>query len=359
MSAIAAIDLPGRLADPSVTLGTDPRADPRIGAALAPFFLDGHVAPPHVTAASPRDAQLAFCAGAEGEFQAVLAALTADLPPVDGVASESFAVPREDGASIVVYVHRPARSDGPLPCVVHLHGGGMVMLAAADPVYARWRDELAAAGVVVVGVEFRNAAGKLGTHPFPAGLDDCVAAVRWVVANGASLGASAVIVSGESGGGNLTLALAHRAKREGWVDQLAGLYAQCPYISGAWAEPPVDLPSLRENDEYFVSNALFSVLMEVYDPGSGHRDDPTCWPLRATCGELEGLPPVVISVNELDPLRDEGIAYYRRLRSAGVSAIGRVVAGTSHGADVLLPGAIPDVHSASVRDLSGFARALV
>jgi acetyl esterase/lipase len=342
-----------------MTLGTDPRADPRIGAALAPFFLDGHVAPPLVTAASPREAQLAFCAGAEAEFQAVLAALTAELPPVDGVVSESCAVPGEDGASIVVYVHRPAGADGPLPCVVHLHGGGMVMLAAADPAYARWRDELAATGVVVVGVEFRNAAGKLGTHPFPAGLDDCVAATRWALANRTSLRMSAVVVSGESGGGNLTLALAHRAKREGWVDQLAGFYAQCPYISGAWAELPPDLPSLRENDGYFVSCALFSVLMEVYDPGATYAADPTCWPLRATDVELIGLPPHVISVNELDPLRDEGIAYYRRLRAAGVSAIGRVVAGTSHGADVLLAGAIPDLHAASLRDLSGFARALV
>jgi acetyl esterase len=179
-----------------------------------------------------------------------------------------------------------------------------------------------------------------------------------VLANRAALGASAVVVSGESGGGNLALALAHRAKRDGWVDQLAGFYAQCPYISGAWAEPPPELPSLRENDEYFVSCALFSVLMAVYDPGGAHADDPTCWPLRATDEELTGLPPHVISVNELDPLRDEGLAYYRRLRAAGVGAVGRVVAGTSHGADVLLGGAIPDVHAASLRDVSGFARSL-
>ena len=45
----------------------------------------------------------------------------------------------------------------------------MVIGAAADPNYRRWRDELAAAGLVAVGVEFRNGAGKLGNHPFPAG----------------------------------------------------------------------------------------------------------------------------------------------------------------------------------------------
>lgn len=98
--------------------------------------------------------------------------------------------------------------------------------------------------------------------------------------------------------------------------------------------------------------------MEAYDPGAKHIEDPTCWPLRAAEADLAGLPPHVISVNELDPLRDEGLQYYRRLRRAGVSAIGRVVAGTCHTADIWLPAVIPDVHGASVRDVSGFAHSL-
>ena len=69
---------------------------------------------------------------------------------------------------------------------------------------SRWREHLAATGLVVVGVEFRNSAGKLGVHPYPAGLNDCAAAIRWVAANRADLGVSHLIVSGESGGGNLT-----------------------------------------------------------------------------------------------------------------------------------------------------------
>ena len=70
------------------------------------------------------------------------------------------------------------------------------------------------------------------------------------------------------------------------------------------------------------------------------------------------MPPHVISVNELDPLRDEGIEYYRRLRDAGVSAVGRVVLGTCHGGDVFFAAAMPDVHAASIRDVSGFAHSL-
>ena len=73
--------------------------------------------------------------------------------------------------------------------------------------------------------------------------------------------------------------------------------------------------------------------------------------------DLSGLPPHVISVNELDPMRDEGLDYYRRLVRAGVPAVGRVVAGTCHGGDMLFAGAMPDVFAASVRDLSGFAKA--
>ena len=55
----------------------------------------------------------------------------------------------------------------------------MVIMSAADTPYVRWRDELAAMGMVVVGVEFRNGAGKLGNHPFPAGLNDCMSGLQW------------------------------------------------------------------------------------------------------------------------------------------------------------------------------------
>ena len=85
-----------------------------------------------------------------------------------------------DGNDITLYIHRPAGVDGPLPGVLHLHGGGMVLLEAAGRGYVRWRDELAAPGMVVVGVEFRNGGGKHGPYPFPAGLNDCTSALQWV-----------------------------------------------------------------------------------------------------------------------------------------------------------------------------------
>ena len=265
-----------------------------------------------------------------------------------------------DGNAIRLHVHRQRHtqnSDASVPCVVHLHGGGGVILTAAEPCYEHWRDQLAASGMVVVGVEFRNAGGALGNHPYPAGLSDSCAAVRWVAAHKRELGVSTVTVSGESGGGNLSLAVALAANRRGWVEQLDGVYAMAPQIASPWNMPP-ELPSQTENDRYFISCALLAVMGAVYDGGGASTADPLCWPSRAAAGDLAGLPPHVISVNELDPLRDEGIAYQRRLVANGVSAIGRVVSGTVHGAEVFFAASIPDISAATVRDIHFFAESL-
>jgi acetyl esterase/lipase len=103
---------------------------------------------------------------------------------------------------------------------------------------------------------------------------------------------------------------------------------------------------------------MMATLAVVYDPTGENATDPTCWPLRASDADVRGLPPHVISVNEVDPLRDEGLAYQRLLRANGVRAIGRVVVGTCHGGDVLLPAALADANAATVRDIKGFADSL-
>jgi acetyl esterase len=358
-SAPATPRAPGRLGDPAMSLRDDPRADPRMLAALAPLGLDGRPEPSPVTIDSPRDQLLAFCGAAEEAFQGLFGVFATGLDPVPGVSTRTETIPGPDGNEITLFIHRPTDApEGPLPCLVHLHGGGMVLLRAEDAAYGRWRDSLAAQGLVVVGVEFRNGAGQLGPHPYPAGLEDCVTATLWALDNLGDLGGGPLLISGESGGGNLTLGVTLRAKREGWLDRIAGVYALCPYISGAYADPPADLVSLRENASYFLGEDLMGILVEAYDPGGAHAADPGCWPWRAAAEDLAGLPPHVISVNELDPLRDEGLAYLRRLQSAGVSAAGRIVPGTCHGADVLMPAAMPDVYASTVRDIAGFAHSL-
>ena len=348
----------GRLADPETTLGTDPRSDPRMVKAFAAFGLDGRFPAAPLAVDSPLEDRIAFATMSEQAMGAILDALAADLPVVSGVTSTTTAITGPDGNDITLFISRPDDATGALPAVVHLHGGGMAIGSAADVGYLRIRQSLAATGIVVIGVEFRNSGGKLGPHPFPAGLNDCAAAVRWVSAHRVDLGVSHLIVSGESGGGNLTLTIAHKAKREGWLAEVAGFYAQCPYISNRWLEHCEDLPSLKENDEYFISCHQLALLGSIYNPDGSHARDATCWAAAATDDELKGLPPHVISVNELDPLRDEGLQYYRRLLRAGVPAVGRVVAGTCHGGDLLLGAVMPEVFDASIRDVSGFAKSL-
>lgn len=350
--------LPGRLGDPDLTLGTDPRADPRLIAAIAPFEIDQHPAPSPVNASSPIDAIREVIGATEEGFGAVFAAFFGDLPEVTGATSRTEIIRGVDDNDITLYIHEPAERSGPVPAIVHTHGGGMVLGTAADPNYVRWRDELAAAGLVVVGVEFRNGAGKLGPHPFPAGLNDCATAARWVIDNKSALDVSTVVISGESGGGNLAIATTLKAKQDGWLSDIDGVYAQCPYISGAYADPPSSLTSLFENDGYFLSSDMMAPLARAYDPTGENATNPLAWPYHATADDLAGLPPHVVSVNQLDPLRDEGLAYYRKLLEAGVSAVSRTVNGTCHAGDCLLPGAMPDVYQATIRDIAGFAQSL-
>jgi acetyl esterase len=231
----------GRLANPGCSLGTDPRSDPRMVKAFAPFGIDALLPELPVTVDSPLDDRLDFTAETEQMIGPVFEAFAQAMPIAEGVTTTNVTIRGGDGQDLTLYISRPDTGVG-LPCVVHLHGGGMAILSAADTAIMRGRECLAATGLVVVGVEFRNSGGKLGVHPYPAGLNDCAAAVRWVFANREQLGITHLIVSGESGGGNLTLAVMHKAKREGWLHEIAGAYAQCPYISNRWLEQPDEFP---------------------------------------------------------------------------------------------------------------------
>jgi len=332
--------------------------DDPIIATMLPLGLGGAPEPVPVNSASPPEQLLRYVAMVESGFEALFSILATNLPPVTGVTSSMEVLKGVDGNDITVFIHRSTAAVGPLPGVLHIHGGGMVVLEAAGPLYARWRDELAAVGMVVVGVEFRNGGGKHGPHPFPAGLNDCTSALQWISNNKDRLGISKLIGSGESGGGNLTLATTLKAKRDGRLNQIDGVYAQCPYISNAYAVKKAELPSLYENDGYFLDCALMSVAAKVYDPTGKNHANPLAWPYFASKADLEGLPPHVISVNQLDPLRDEGLAYARKLLDAGVSVVSRTVNGTCHASDCIFRGAMADVYAATIRDIKGFADSL-
>ena len=133
MSQTRQVNLPGRLGNPDETLGSDPRTDPRIAAVMTAFGLDGHGEPAPVDGSSPFEQQLKFCTAAEPDFQMLFGALYAELPPIEGVTSTTETITGVDGNEISLYVHRPAEITPGAPGILHIHGGGMAILTAADP----------------------------------------------------------------------------------------------------------------------------------------------------------------------------------------------------------------------------------
>jgi acetyl esterase/lipase len=207
-------------------------------------------------------------------------------------------------------------------------------------------------------VDFRNAlvpSSVPEVAPFPAGLNDCVSGLYWVTSRHAELriDPARVVVAGESGGGNLTLASGLKLKRDGDLRLISGLYALCPYIAGRW--PLEENPSSIENDGILLhlhnNRGDMAYGMDELD-----RRNPLAWPGLASEDDVRGLVPTMISVNECDPLRDEGVNFYRLLLRAGVPARCRQVMGTIHGTEVF-PMACPDISRDTAASVARFSRA--
>jgi acetyl esterase/lipase len=271
------------------------------------------------------------------------------------IATETFRS-EPDGNTVKIQVIRPDTAER-LPCVYYIHGGGMQFFSCFDGMYKAWGRIIAAQGVAVAMVDFRNAirpSSAPEVAPFPAGLNDCVSGLRWVASHAERLNIDPkrIIVAGESGGGNLTLATGLKLKREGDVGLVKGLYALCPYIAGQWPLP--QNPSSTENN---------GILLELhnnrgamaYGIEAWRAKNPLAWPGFAGDDDVKGLPPTVIHVNECDPLRDEGINFYRLLLKNGVPARCRQSMGTTHGIE-LFAIACPDISYDTARDIAAFCK---
>jgi len=271
----------------------------------------------------------------------------------------------EDRQPLDIVVTRPCGAAA-LPCVLYLHGGAMAFQSAFDPTYKVFSRILAHQGLCVVLPDFRNSTlpSRDGqpTGPYPAGLDDCFAALQWVHSNQRLLGCTGrVIVAGESGGGNLALALAMKCEREGQQRLLQGFYAICPYIAGSWPQRKgLESEILGESHLDRVNGGLGIVLDQAVGAATAYglkafkERDPLAWPGFATVADVKGLPPGVIRVNECDPLRDEGINFYRLLLRAGVDVQCLMTMGTIHGGE-LAAGITPDITSATARSIADHA----
>jgi acetyl esterase/lipase len=224
---------------------------------------------------------------------------------------------------VPVRVHRPVGVEGPLPCIVGIHGGGYVLGSydMDDPTFDAWCQAL---GVVGVSVEYRLAP----EHPYPIPVEDCYTALKWAHDEAETLGIdrSRIGIRGISGGGGLAAGLALLARDRGEVP-IAFQLLDCPMIDDRLQTPSMqhdDLPVWSRKANEF---GWRSYLGDLY----GSDDVPyTAAPARASVEELQGLPPAFVSVGSVDGFHDEDVLYALRLNQAGVPTELHVYPGASH-----------------------------
>ena len=258
----------------------------------------------------------------------MLAQMGASAPPAaERVRCEDRVIPGPaDHRALTVRVYTPRGGDGSArPGVVYIHGGGFCF-GSIELEHAGALTAADAAGAVVVSVEYRLAP----EHPFPAGLEDCSAALVWLASESRALGVDAarLAVMGQSAGGGLAAGLALLARDRGGPRlciQLLGIPELDHRLETASMREFVDTPLWSR------PNAIMSWRCYLGDaPG---EVSPYASP--AIAKDLRGLPPAYVSTMEFDPLRDEGIEYALRLLGAGVSVELHQYPGTFHGSSLV------------------------
>ena len=263
----------------------------------------------------------------------------ADAPVGELAVIRDIDIPGAAG-TITARVYDANANRGPGPVMVFFHGGGFVIgnIHTYEPYCAEVARLL---DLPVISIEYR-----LGPEaPFPAAFEDCEAAARWVAGNPDALGlkVTGLILSGDSAGGNLTISTSIKLR-----DKPAGVpvIAQMPLYPIVTLDP--DWPSMREFADGFL---LTAELMQWFGEGHGATGkDYRTHPLDL---DQAGMPPTVLTTASLDPLRDQGIAYFEKLRAAGVRAEHISAEGSIHGHINIRQG-IPS----SQQDVEGYVTAL-
>jgi acetyl esterase len=222
------------------------------------------------------------------------------------IPTREVAIPGEHG-DIPATLYTPEGLPEPSGLLVYFHGGGFSVgsRTSHDPV-ARYLASHAA--VRVLSVEYRRAP----EHPFPAAVEDAIAAFEHAHRHAADLGADPgrVAVGGDSAGGNLAAVSAQEAVRRGGAVPAFQLLMY----------PPTDLGGRRPSHDLFARGSTFSDrnlawALANYVPSQTDRRDPRLSPLH---GDVAGLPPAYIASAGFDPLRDDAVAYADKLRAAGI-----------------------------------------
>jgi acetyl esterase len=268
-----------------------------------------------------------------------------DLLPIE---DEWITVPADVGDARVRIV-RPAGAGGPLPVVVYMHGGGWILGNAAT--HDRLVRELAVgARAALLFVEYPNSPEAR----YPVAIEQGYATAQWALREGAGHGLdpSRMAVAGESVGGNMAAALTLMAKERGDVS-FAQTSMYYPVTDAA-----MDTRSYEEFTEgYYLTRRSMEWFWDAYIPDPGQRGEITASPNQASVEQLAGLPPTLLLVDEVDPLRDEGEAYAAKLRLAGVPVTTVRIDGVVH--DFMLLNAMSDARAtrAAIAQATAFLRA--
>jgi acetyl esterase len=291
--------------------------DPEAKAVLDMISAAKAAAPPSPPTVNAREITMAW--------RGIVDGAAASQGPIVELADVSDVHFDHEGHPITLRIYRPLV--GRLPVLLYLHGGGFVSgsIKAYDIPARTLAKETDWA---VASVEYRLAP----EHPYPAGLDDCYAALCHLVSEEATLNldASRIVIIGDSAGGLLSAATALMARDRGNAS-LVGMICLYPNID---LRDDSGYASKAEHDGKIFSLHEFAQVMGLYLPGVDRRQGYVS-PVLAE--DLTGLPPSLIITCGCDPLRDEGEAFGDRLREAGVAAETVRLDGVVHGVLSMLP----------------------
>ncbi len=239
----------------------------------------------------------------------------------------------DEGVQVRVRIYRPPSpsTPGPLPGVLFLHGGGYA-IANPESFAFTYQQLIGTRDCVIVAPDYR----KSLEAPYPAAVDDCYATLLWLKKNAAELGVreDQLIVAGASAGGGLTAAVSLMARDRGEV-RIAHQMPLYPMIDDRMTSE-----SMRDNDAPLWSARHNRVAWGLYLGGlSGDQVPKYAAAARET--DYTGLPPTTTFVGDLDPFRDETVAYVDALRAAGVPVELRIFEGCYHGFDLIQTDSTP------------------
>ena len=273
-------------------------------------FADATANPPYLFDLGPEKGRKVVDETQSGEI---------DRPDVE---IEDIVVPGGPSEEVSVRIVRPPQATGPLPVIVYIHGAGWVFGNAHS--HDRLIRELAAgAGAAVV---FPNYSLSPAAR-YPVAIEESYAVLRWVAEHGSEkdLDPARIAVAGDSVGGNMTAALTLMAKER------SGPKITTQVLFYPVTDASFETPSYHQFAEgFWLRRDAMQWFWDQYTTDDAQRNEITASPLRASVEQLAGLPKALVITGEADVLRDEGEAYGRKLRQAGVDVTATRYEGIIH-----------------------------